>query len=286
VRTGMAVGWLSIGLNLLLFVLKLWAGLSTGSVAMFAEAWHTLSDSLTSLIALLGFRFGARPADQGHPFGHGRAEAIAALIIGVLLGVVGVGFGYESIVRLLDQQGANWGPMAIAVFLVSALLKEGLARYSIRVGRRLQAPALVADGWHHRSDAVASAVIVLGALVGPGLWWMDGALGLVVAALILHAAWDIIRDASNTLMGGAPSAEIERRIREVVAAHAPPGAEPHHLHLHSYGTHAELTLHLYLDPEMTVRQAHAIADQVEVALKAELGFEATIHVDPMAERQV
>ena len=279
-REGALVGWVSILLNILLFGLKMWAGMITGSVAMIADAWHTLADSLSSVVVLVGFRLGARPADQEHPFGHGRAELIAAVMIGTLLVLVGLGFGREAVVRLLDHEPATFSVFAIVVFGVSAVLKEGLAQWSARVGRRIDAPALVADAWHHRSDAIASAVIVAGALLGGRFWWVDGVLGLVVAALILHAAWDIIKDAALRLMGSAPDAHFEAEVREVVCGVAPVGAEPHHLHLHAYGGHRELTLHLYLDAGMTVREAHAVSERVEVALLKELGVEATVHVDP------
>ena len=279
-REGALVGWVSILLNIVLFGLKMWAGMITGSVAMIADAWHTLADSLSSVIVLVGFRLGARPADREHPFGHGRAELIAAVMIGTLLVLVGLGFGREAIVRLLDHEPASFSTFAIVVFSVSAVLKEGLARWSVNVGRRIDAPALVADAWHHRSDAIASAVIVAGALLGSRFWWVDGLLGLVVAAMILHAAWDIIKDAAERLMGSAPDPQFEARLLEVIAAVAPEGAEPHHLHLHSYGGHRELTLHLYLDAAMPVREAHAVSERVEAALLAELGVEATVHVDP------
>jgi cation diffusion facilitator family transporter len=280
IRTGARVAWASIWLNALLFGLKFWAGLTTGSVAMVADAWHTLADSLTSIIVIVGFRLGARPADAEHPFGHGRAEVIAAIVIGTLLAVLGVGFGQEAIQRLLRHESATFSWMALVIFGTSALLKEALARWSVAVGRRIDAPSLVADAWHHRSDAIASGIIVVGALVGSRLWWVDGLLGLAVTALILHAAWDVIRDAAERLMGAAPDAGLEARVRELVAAVAPAEATAHHLHLHDYAGHRELTLHLSLDPAMTVAQAHAIAARVEQALAREVGVDATVHVDP------
>jgi cation diffusion facilitator family transporter len=280
-RKGALVGWVSILLNVVLFICKMWAGMVTGSVAMIADAWHTLADSVSSVIVLVGFRLGAQPADREHPFGHGRAELIAAVMIGTLLVLVGLGFGREAVGRLIEHAPAVFSATAIVVFAVSAVLKEGLAQWSVRVGRRIDAPALVADAWHHRSDAVASAVIVVGALLGSRFWWVDGVLGLAVAAMILHAAYDIIKDAAQRLMGAAPDAAFEARVREVVCGVAPCDAEPHHLHLHSYGGHHELTLHLYLPADMTVAQAHAYSEKIEAALAEQLGVEATVHVDPL-----
>ncbi|MFH1464059.1 MAG: cation transporter dimerization domain-containing protein [Pseudomonadota bacterium] len=139
---------------------------------------------------------------------------------------------------------------------------------------------MIADAWHHRSDAIASAIIVLGALLGSKVWWVDAVLGLAVALLILHAAWDVIKDAAQRLMGAAPDAGFDARVREVVATVAPAGCDPHHLHLHDYAGHRELTLHLYLDSAMTVAEAHAISARVEAALAREMRVDATVHVDP------
>jgi cation diffusion facilitator family transporter len=283
-REGALVGWASILINVVLFGLKMWAGLITGSVAMVADAWHTLADSISSVIVLLGFRLGAQPADREHPFGHGRAELIAAVMIGTLLMLVGLGFGAEAVERLLDREPAAFSAFAIIVFGASAIIKEALAQWSVRVGRRIDAPALVADAWHHRSDAIASAVIVVGALLGSRFWWLDGLLGLVVAAMILHAAWDIIKDAAERLMGSAPDAAFQERVRQLVCDVVSCDAEPHHLHLHSYGGHHELTLHLYLPGEMTVAEAHDISERVEGALAERMGVEATVHVDPAEQR--
>jgi cation diffusion facilitator family transporter len=225
-HTGARVAWASIWLNALLFALKFWAGLTTGSVAMVADAWHTLADSLTSVIVIVGFWLGARPADAEHPFGHGRAEVIAAIVIGTLLAVLGVGFGQEAIQRLLHHESATFSWMALGIFGISALAKEALARWSVAVGRRIDAPSLVADAWHHRSDAIASGLIVAAALLGARLWWVDGLLGLVVAAIILHAAWDIIQDAAGRLMGTAPQPTWRHGSARSWLGRPPPTASP------------------------------------------------------------
>jgi cation diffusion facilitator family transporter len=279
-KLGYLEGWISIVLNTLLFGIKYWAGGRIGSVSMVADAWHTLSDTLTSVVVIVGFWIMAKPADERHPFGHARAENIAAIIIGVLLAVVGVFFGWESVQRLLRRQAVFFSLFAIVVFLASALLKEGLAQFAFWAGKKASSQAVVADGWHHRSDAIASALIVVGAALGGRLWWVDGALGIGISLLIVWAAVDIVRSTSSILLGEAPSEELERAVLAVVQREYPLVNDVHHLHLHRYGQNMELTLHLRLPPAMSVGQSHEIGRRIEERLRDELHLEPTVHIEP------
>ena len=278
---GYLEGWISIVINTALCALKFWVGCQAGSVAMIADSWHTLSDTLTSAVVILGFWIAAKPADHQHPFGHGRAETVAAIIIGTLLAVVGADFMIQSIRRLINYQSATFSMFAIVVFLISVFFKEALAQFSFWAGRKIDSSSLMADGWHHRSDAVASGLIVVGALIGGYFWWIDGALGIGVSLLILYAAYDIIRTASSVSMGEAHSAELEQRIREIVRATAPAVADVHQLRMHKYGDYIELTLHLCFPPEMRVDEAHALAARVKYALKGAIRAETTVHLEPL-----
>jgi cation diffusion facilitator family transporter len=282
-KLGYLEGWVSIVLNTLLSGLKFWSGSRIGSVAMVADAWHTLSDTLTSVVVIIGIWIMARPADDRHPFGHARAENIAAIIIGVLLAVVGAVFGYESIRRLLHRQAAFFSLFAIMVFLVSALLKEGLAQFAFWAGRKADSQAVIADGWHHRSDAIASALIVAGALLGRRLWWIDGALGIGVSLLIIWAAVDIVRSTSSILLGEAPSEDTRRAIAESIRREYPEVSDIHHIHLHRYGHNAEVTLHIQLPSTMSVERSHEISHRIEGRLREELKLEATVHIEPVGD---
>jgi cation diffusion facilitator family transporter len=282
-RLGYIEGWVSVVVNIVLFALKYTVGISLGSVAMVADAWHTLSDTLTSLIVIIGFWISGKPADEQHPFGHGRAEAISAIIIGTLLGVVGFSFLRESILRLQHHQAASFSLLAIVVFSISVLLKEALARFSIWAGRKINAQSLIADGWHHRSDAIASGLIVAGAVVGRYYWWIDGVLGVGVALLILSAAYDVLRGAAGLLLGQHVGPEMEQRVQDIIAQAAPVIDDVHHVHFHTYGGHMEVTLHLRLPSAMHVGEAHHIADTIEKAIRREAHIEATVHIDPAEE---
>ena len=279
-RWGYLEGGLSVILNTGLFALKFWVGTISGSIAMIADAWHTLSDTLTSLVLLLGFWMAARRPDEEHPFGHGRAEIISALIIGALLAVVGFGFLKESVVRLQHQAAATFGPVAMIVFGASVLLKEGLAQFSLWAGRRTNSESLKADGWHHRSDAIASALIVLGGLLGTRFWWLDGVMGICVSLLILYATYDIMKHAASPLLGEAPDGAMERRIQEIVRAVAPNVHALHHFHMHRYGEHVELTFHIRLPADLKLAEAHETTTRIETALRDQLNIEATIHAEP------
>ncbi len=281
VNLGYLEGWISSALNILLFILKLWAGVAISSIAMIADAWHTLSDTLTSLVVIVGFTIAGKPKDKEHPFGHGRAEVIGALIIGIILGVVGVNFLKESAHNLLRRSATpSFTLFPILIFTASAVLKESLAQFAFWAGRRISSRALIGDGWHHRSDAIASLLIVAGALLGKKLWWIDGVMGLGVSLLILWAAFDVVRKSADDLMGREVTDELAKSIREICKKTSPEITGIHHLHVHGYGDHRELTLHVRLGGERTLVDTHAIASSIEKALRESLNLEATVHTEP------
>ncbi|MBN1829171.1 MAG: cation transporter [Deltaproteobacteria bacterium] len=278
---GFAEGWISIVINTALFALKLWVGIASSSVAMVADAWHTLSDTLTSMVVIIGFWMARKPADGKHPFGHGRAEFISAIVISTMLGMVGLHFIVRSIEQLRVHNAAVFGRTAIAVFLASVVLKEALAQFAFWAGKKIDAPSLTADGWHHRSDAIASALIVAGAFLSPYFWWTDGVLGLVVSILIIKAAIDIFRETSDMLLGERMDRALEVRIRMIVHDIVGDECRPHHFHIHNYRNHKEVTFHLFCPPEEKIESVHEKIDSVEEALKTRLNIEATIHVEPL-----
>lgn len=273
-------GWLALSVNLGLFLIKYWAGIVSGSVALIADAWHTLSDSLTSVILIVGIRLSAKPADHDHPFGHGRAEWIAALIIGTLLAIVGLNFLVDSIGKLRDHEGARYGTLALVATLLSVLTKEGLAQYAFWIYRKTGAKSVKADGWHHRSDSISSLLILVGIIWGSRYWWMDGALGILVSIALFYAAYDIIKDSTHSLLGEKPSKQLVDLLREIPIKVIGRDVELHHVHTHNYGDHTELTCHIKLPPDITLNDAHDIASKIEVAILEETGITATIHMEP------
>lgn len=282
---GYAEGIISVIINTLLFVMKYAVGIAAHSIAIIADAWHTLSDSLTSLVVIVGFKISAKKPDRKHPFGHGRAELISAVIIATLLGSVGFNFLVEAVNRLCRHETAVYHLWAFILFIFSAGLKEWLARFSIALGKRIKAQSLLADGWHHRSDAVASALILLGMLANKYIWWIDGVMGIMVSLLIFYAAYDILRTAVSSLIGEEPEKELVAAVKQVVAGNGISVEKTHHLHLHRYGEHQELTFHLTLSSGISLKEAHAIADRLEKTIKRELNIESTIHLEPLKENR-
>ncbi|MCD6337441.1 MAG: cation transporter [Candidatus Marinimicrobia bacterium] len=275
-------GRLSLIANLILFGLKLWAGLISASSAMIADAWHTLSDSLSSLIILIAARISGKKADKEHPFGHGRAELIAALIVGMLLVLIAVDFFIEGIHRLSDHTSAQYGLIAIIVTSVSIIVKELMAQYAFSAYRRTSFLSLKADGWHHRSDAISSMIILVGIAIGRFAWWVDGALTLIVAIMIGRTALQIIIEGIKPLLGESPDDELLTYLSVRCDELMKMKTNVHHVHLHRYGQHLELTFHLELPPEMSLKEAHENVSIVERKIKEEKDIEATIHVEPFS----
>jgi len=273
-------GWLSIIGNILLFGLKYWAGIATGSIAIIADAWHTLSDSLSSVIVLIGAKISKKPADDDHPFGHGRADLISAFIIGILLLLVAFDFVIESYQTLKNHESSQFGIIAVIVMIVSIVVKELLAQFAYFGARKTNSKVLRADGWHHRSDAISSLVILIGIFLGPYFWWIDGVLGMIVSFLIGYAAYEIISDSIHSLLGESPSDTIIADLKKTCENTYPLDLEPHHFHLHVYGDHTELTFHILLPQDMPIKQAHDIATLLEEAILEKFGYVSTIHIEP------
>lgn len=275
--------WLSLSANFLLFVFKYIAGTKDGSIALIADAWHTLSDSVTSIIALIAVNVAAKPADEEHPFGHGRAELIAALVIGVLLAILGFNFIREGFERLINHQTVEYSRLAIVVTLSSIAVKELMAQFSFYAGRKTGSEVLRADGWHHRSDALSSIVVLAGIFTNHYFWWIDGVAGLIVSLMILNAARVVLKEAINPLLGERPDQHLIKKVKHICTKIAGGNIEPHHFHIHRYGMHTELTFHVRLDGNMPLSDAHALCKVIENKVREKLQVEATIHFDPISK---
>jgi len=273
-------GWLSLIGNILLFALKYWAGIVSGSVAIIADAWHTLSDSISSVILLIGVKISNKPADKNHPFGHGRAEIISSLIIGILLSLIGFNFIVEATNKLINKETANFGTLVIVVTIISMLFKELNAQYAFWAAKKTKMNSLKADALHHRSDSISSLVILIGIIFGKSIWWIDGALGIVVALIIFYSSYEVIKEAIKPLMGESPDNETNTAISKIIKQNINIKFNFHHLHIHNYGNHTEITFHLKLDKKMDFEEAHNIASLIEEKIKNELDIIATIHMEP------
>jgi cation diffusion facilitator family transporter len=279
-RYGYIEGVVAIVVNTVLFVLKYWVGVMSGSVALLADAWHTLSDSISSAMLIVGIRLSSRKPDKKHPFGHGRWEQITAIFIGFILGIIAWDFLTDAIVRFRAHEAAHFGTPAIVVTIISILAKEGLARYAFYIARITDNTAIRADGWHHRSDALSSVVLLIGLFFHQRFWWIDSVLGMIISFMLFYTTFEIVRDAISKILGERPSDELIHEVKSIIRSVAPTELEPHHFHIHNYGKHRELTFHIYIEPDMNVREAHEVATAIEQALMDQLNMTSTIHIEP------
>jgi cation diffusion facilitator family transporter len=274
-------GWVSIIGNMILFGLKYWAGVVTGSLALIADAWHTLSDTISSVIVLIAGKVSRKPADDDHPFGHGRAEHIAAIIIGVLLCIVAFDFIVGAIEKFSSKEKTIFGTIAWVVTIVSILSKEAMAQYAFWAARKTNSSILKADAWHHRSDALSSIVILIGMAVGNYFWWTDAALGFIVALMIGYAGYEILSKEITSLLGESPSNDLLLSIRETAQKSCDQPIHLHHIHIHNYGQHSEMSCHIKLPPKMPLEDAHEICTKIESAIEKKFGYISTIHPEPI-----
>lgn len=276
-------GIISIIGNTLLFAIKYYAGIVSGSIALITDAWHTLSDSVSSLVIIVGTKISIKPADKEHPFGHGRVQLISALILGILLSTIGFSFLSTSVDKLINNEIATFGRLAIYVTIISIVGKEVLAQYSFYLARKTKQAVLKADGWHHRSDAISSIILLVGILIGRQWWWADGVLGIVMALFIFKASFDILKEAIQPLLGEPPSKETMNEVASICTKIAGQKIFPHHFHYHNYGYHKELTFHIALNGNLNLKICHQMADKIENSIREKLQIEATIHIDPIED---
>ncbi|MGQ7868393.1 cation diffusion facilitator family transporter [Sunxiuqinia sp. sy24] len=276
-------GWISIMTNLLLFGIKYWAGIVSGSIALIADAWHTLTDSVSSVIVLIGGKLSSKPADEEHPFGHGRAEHIAAIIIGVLLALVAFDFVLSAIEKFNSGEGGRFGTIAIVVTILSILGKEALAQYAFWGYRKTGSSILKADAWHHRTDSLSSIVILVGILVGKYYWWIDSLLAMIVAFMIAYASYEILSKEIKSLLGERIDPELIHFIKVEIDGLLEREVFIHHFHLHQYGQHNELSCHIKLPGTMSLNEAHVICTRIENRIMEKFGLVTTIHPEPLED---
>ncbi|MEM0000397.1 MAG: cation diffusion facilitator family transporter [Desulfurococcaceae archaeon] len=279
-RAAYAEGVVSTVVNTIFFFVKYYLGTLYNSIAVTADAFHTLSDSLTSMVLIIGYRIADKPPDGEHPFGHGRAELISGVIIGVLLGVVAYNFMTASYEKLVSGIPLEYSDLLVIALVAFTLAKAGLTMWAYRLGTSRESRPIVADAWHHASDSAATGLLALSIYLGKNYWWLDGVLGIAISVLIFVTAGKVIYDASSELLGKAPSRVELDKLAEVIRKAHPLAERVHHVHFHRYGNHVEVTLHMNLPGNMTLKEAHDIATSVEKAIKKKLGYEATVHVEP------
>lgn len=278
---GALEGWVSIVGNTLLFAVKLAIGLATGSAALMADAVHTLADSATSAVVIVGFKMSRKPSDTEHPFGHGRIEPVATLIIAILLFVAGFELLKHSIHAILNPTVTTASTFAIVVISLTVIAKELMARFSFVLGDLIDSDTLKADALHHRSDVFATLMVVV-ALIASRYGWnqIDGIMGIGVSLVIFTSAWSIATEAVNPLIGEAPSQDflndIERASKSVTDV-----LGIHDIVVHNYGDNRIVSLHIEVSHRLSALAIHEIAEDVEEAVGRITGGMVVVHMDPI-----
>lgn len=279
----------SIG-NLLLLAFKFVAGFLAGSAAMVADAVHSLSDFLTDLVVLVFVRIGARPQDESHDYGHGKFETLATLFIGLALAAAAIGIIVSGAVKfagwLKGEELQKPGMLALWAAILSIIVKEVLFRYTIAKGRALESPAVIANAWHHRSDALSSiaAAIGIGGAILLGQRWavLDPLASIIVGAMLIKVAWDLVFNSSGELTDRSLSGEMEKEIEDIICS-SPQVSHPHNLRTRRIGNRIAIEAHVRLDGSMPLDEAHDIVSEIEHKLKARFGQATlvTIHMEPL-----
>ena len=281
-RVGKFQGWVSVAGNSILFVIKFIIGLLIGSISLIADAIHTLSDVVSSAVVIWGFKEAEKPADPEHPYGHGRAEYVATLVIAILLVVTGIEFIQEAFHRIKDPKPVSPTWFAIIAVASTIFFKELMARFAEYLSSRIASGALHADAWHHRTDAISSGLVVLAMLAGKfGFHAADGWFGIGVALFIIWTGFEIARDAVDDLIGKPPPQEELKEIR-AIATSIDGVLGAHDISVHSYGQDKFVSIHIELDSEISSARAHDISEKVEHTINKKLGAAPTVHIDPIS----
>ena len=276
--------------NVVLLVFKFVAGILGHSAAMVADAVHSLSDFVTDVVVIAFVHISSKPKDKSHDYGHAKYETLATTIIGMALLVVAFGILYSGVVKIAAWAGGAQleapGMLALWAALLSVALKEGVYRYSMVKARQLESQAVEANAWHHRSDALSSigtAVGIGGAIVLGQRWTvLDPVASVVVGLFIVKVSIELLRRGIGDLMEQSLPDEVEEEILHL-AGSVDGVTMPHDLRTRRLGNHYAIELHVLMDPDITLREAHDKASEVEALLRLHYGREThvVVHVEPM-----
>lgn len=279
---GKMAGIVGIGCNILLFVLKLLAGLLSGSVAVMADAINNLSDASSSLVTLLGFKLAEKPADPHHPYGHARFEYLSGLIVAAMIFYIGIELVKSSVSKILHPEVTAFSWLTLAILVISVVVKLWLSVFCRKVGKTIGSSTLEATAMDSRNDVISTAAVLLaGAFSMLWGWKIDGYVGLAVAAFILWSGIGIARDTIDPLLGAAPDPELTAMIGDrILACEKILGI--HDLIVHDYGPGRRFaSVHVEMDSQEDPLASHDIIDDIERMFHKEYNIHLVIHYDPV-----
>jgi len=272
--------------NCMLACLQITFGLLGKSQALLADGFHTLSDLSTDFIVLYASKRSAKEADKDHPYGHGRIETLASMLLGVILGMVGIGIGIRGVESIFGPQGANPEVITIAFAVLAIIAKEGLYHYTLRAARATHSSLLESNAWHHRSDALSSIVVLVGISAQlMGVPYMDAVAAIIVACMISWIGLRLSRKALNELIDTGLDLELVEEVRTTMQANASV-VGVHNLRSRSMGGLGYLDAHIEVDSDLTVSEAHYIAHRIEHQVMKQFPkiIDVQIHIDPLDDK--
>ncbi len=280
---GMLCSLTGIGLNVLLFLGKYLAGRLSGSIAMTADAFNNLSDAGSSVITLLGFRMAAKKPDLGHPFGHGRIEYLSGVAVSIIIIVVGVQLGLESIDKIMNPQPVDAGLLPMLVLVASICVKGYMFAYNRGIGRKINSPGMAATAMDSLSDSIATSVVLISMLLSrfAGVN-ADGWGGIAVACFIIFSGFKAAKETLSPLLGNPPDPQLVHDITNIVLSHSEV-VNVHDLIVHDYGPgRLMVSLHAEVPGNGNIYALHDTIDTIEYELSSKLGCDAVIHMDPVS----
>lgn len=284
IREVRRISLISMLVNILLAGVKMLVGFLGHSQAVIADGVHSLSDLATDIAVLFGVKFWTAPPDQNHPYGHRRVEALITVVIGLILVGVAIGIGYNSITTIHVNPLKTTGRIALIGPILSIIFKEILYRWNIDVGKRIRSTAVIANAWHHRSDAISSLpamIAVIAASINPEWAFVDHIGALVVSLFILKVAWGIVGPSLAELTD-AGAGEKERLLIESMCCQVGGVKEVHAIRTRKLGSGIHVDLHILVNPEIPVRQGHQISEDVKSRLLSQGPqiLDVVVHLEP------
>lgn len=281
---GILSGVLGVICNLFLFFLKLTIGLFINSIAVISDAFNNLSDLGSSLITIFGAKISNRPADQDHPFGHGRFEYIASLVVSFIIFIVGLQLLRDSFEKIVNPQQVIFSPIAIIILTVSISVKIWMYSYNKYIGVAINSSINKATACDSFNDVIATSAVIAGTILGQFTSLpVDGLFGLAISILIIYTGFSIAKDSVNLILGPAPDPELISRINELVICKNITGA--HDLKIHDYGPgQITASIHAEVSACDSIVEIHSTIDEIEQKIERELGINIVIHMDPIDDK--
>ncbi|MCP4582952.1 MAG: cation transporter [candidate division Zixibacteria bacterium] len=287
VSAGIQVTVVGAIVNILLAIIKFIFGILGNSRALVADAVHSMSDLASDIVVILGLHFGDQPADKDHHFGHKKIETVTEIVLGVLLLSVAFKLAYDAAFAIINQEYSHPTAITIIAAAISVVSKEWLFRWTKAVGIKHDSRAILANAWHHRSDALSSVAVLAGLVfiqISPELAVLDSIASLIVSVLIVKVGWDILLEGYKRIIDTAPPPSYVEEINKIIEKY--PGAtNPHKLRMRYIGNAIHMEVHIEVAPDMTVKEGHDIAAGIKhkILKHDNRVLDVTVHIEPEGE---